>query len=399
MGNMKVLMVAPVKKNIHAQRPLDWLLDRGCQVSLLDSPNPFPGGRENFRYLPILRVPGREYYQKVVGQRLSKALSQFLLVQELRFYRRYCQPDITHIHWIDPERSFACLLAGLKPLVLTAWGSDINEHFRPGADPVLRRQVARVLAGADLTLVDTPDIAEKCSRLAGRQIPTRLLPLGIDTDLFQPLADDVARKWRRRLEVAEDAKIMLSMRALSPNYGHHLILEAFARALDRFNPGVFLVFKLYNRGIADRDSQVSEYEQRLKQRVAELNLEPRVRWLEKIEYERLPEHYALADVILNFPLQDAFPVTFLEAAACQRPVISGNLPAYAGSLAEKYFHLVEPENREALAEAMVQFVNGPPAPPPYLSEARQTVVREYEESLIVQRLMDIYEELISSHCS
>jgi len=382
-------MVAPAK-SIHAQRPLQWLLDQGCRVTLLDSLNPYPAGRKNFRFIPDLRIRGKRYHQKLLGQKLSHKLSQFLLAQELRWCRRFLKPDITHIHWADHERGYACWQAGLRPIILTVWGSDINKFMESEANPEHRLKVGELLAGVDLTLVDTPEMAEKCCGLAGRRIPMRLLPLGIDTDLFRPFPAEVSQEWRRRLTIPANAKVLLSIRAFGPNYGQDMILEAFARAFQHFKQDAILVFKLYNKPTPD---STSDFESAMRHRVQELGLGQAVRWLDEVEYAQIPELYAMADVIINYPLVDAFPVTFLEAAACERPVISVRLPAYAGTFAEQHFRMVEPENIESLAAAMVRLVNEPSERGSLLAAARRVITKEFSEALTVKRLLATYQEI------
>ena len=65
--------------------------------------------------------------------------------------------------------------------------------------------------------------------------------------------------------------------------------------------------------------------------------------MEEVPFAQLPEIYALADVIINYPSMDTLPVTFMEAAACERPVVTSRLPSYMGTFAERYFLMVEPE--------------------------------------------------------
>jgi glycosyltransferase involved in cell wall biosynthesis len=106
--------------------------------------------------------------------------------------------------------------------------------------------------------------------------------------------------------------------------------------------------------------------------------------------------YALADVVLNFPRMDGFPVTFLEAAACQRPVISGRLPAYAGSFAERLFHLVDGEDAVDLAAALTAVVNDPARAVAHVVEARRVVVEAYDEAGARRRLLDAYRRLLGA---
>jgi glycosyltransferase involved in cell wall biosynthesis len=131
---------------------------------------------------------------------------------------------------------------------------------------------------------------------------------------------------------------------------------------------------------------------------AELGVADAVRWLTEVPYEQLPEIYAGADVIVNFPHMDAFPVSFLEAAACMRPVVSCRLPSYRGTFAEHFFRMVEPDDVDGLARALTAEVNGEQKDRG-LSEARDIVTQRYSAQSARQQLVSLYEEAICHRAS
>ena len=78
----------------------------------------------------------------------------------------------------------------------------------------------------------------------------------------------------------------------------------------------------------------------------------------------------------------------------EAPAITAFLPTYRDTFVETACTLVEPANPAALAEAMVEVVNQPPAERAIrLAEARKIVEREYDDTVIKQRLWALYAEL------
>jgi glycosyltransferase involved in cell wall biosynthesis len=380
-------MLAP-GNSIHSRRSLSWLLERGCSVLFVDAQN--PEGKGDVRHAPYPHVPEQKIYN-LLGWKRSFRLKNWAVGMRLRRLCRRFRPDVVHVHWVD-HRAYQCLFAGLRPLVLSVWGSDVNHLFRPNADPRYRRCIGEALAGADRVLADTPEMEEKCSALAGRAVRVELLPYGIDTRRFAPRDPEAARAWRRKLDVPDGAKVLLSMRGFEARYGHHLILEAFHQALPRCQSQCALVFKKFNQGITPHNNAM--YEPQVRARIEELGLGRLVRWVDHLPYSLLPEMYAFADAIVNYPEMDAFPVTFLEAAASETPVISTGLPSYKGTFAERCFTLVEPGRIDQLADALAAFVNEPPGTrAAALAEARRTVECDFEEAVIADRLLDIYKAL------
>ena len=383
---MRVLMLAP-GNSIHSRRPLQWLLRAGCHVTFADVHDPALGDArpyEFFRFPPDCRFGRR------TEARLRKAAVRACAILRLWWAAFRARPQVTHVHWLD-YRAYYCALARLKPLVLTAWGSDINLLLVPGVDARVKKLVGRALAKADLVLVDSADMPGKCAQLAGREVPVELFPVGIDTRHFRPLGPEITREWKARLMIPEGAVVFVSLRAMAPLYGHHLILEAFAKASRRMHKPAVLVFKLYNQA---NYGDAAEYLTGLRNRAAELNVGDLVRWVDEVPHARLPEVYAVADAVINYPLMDGFPVTFIEAAACMCPVITVRLQAYSGTFAETFFRLVPPDDPRGLAEALIEFADRDPAAArSQLAPARATVEREYDESVIASRLLNRYAQL------
>jgi glycosyltransferase involved in cell wall biosynthesis len=387
---MTALMLAS-GQSIHSQRVLKWLLQANCGVVFCDGVNPLPAGAAGYRFIPYPRTPGERYFRRLLSNRLSNALVDRFVVEKLRRLWPTLKADLAHVHFVD-RRAHHCVLAGIRPLVLTVWGSDINRHFKVGADQEYRAVTGRALAAADLVITDTEELSEKCRVLAGREIATELLPLGIDTRAFGANYDEAAKELRKKLDVPEDGKILLSIRAFSVMYQHHVILEAFTRALPRLAGNAYLVFKIYNRGFY---AEADEYERRLRRRADELGITARVRWMEQVPHEELPVVYALSTAVISYPTMDGFPVTFMEAAASGRPVISVRLPAYAGTFAEKHFTMLEPGNNDDLTAAIVQVLNeAPSARADQISAERRAVEQDYDERVSAERLMEIYRRVI-----
>ena len=384
-------MVAPLDEN-HSFRPLNCLLKRGCAVVFMSYFNPFPEGQEGFKFIRFPKPRGGRVFPKLLGQKFGSRLFRLLewtTVLRLKVLYRRIRPAIVHVHWVD-EHAYYYMKAGLRPLVLTVWGSDINIHFLPDTDPIARHRVGEALACADLILIDSADMHKKCAKLAGHVVPTKLFTLGIDIAMFRPGYAQAALEWRSKLNIPAEATVLLSNRGWKPLYRHDCILEAFAQAMPRLNSKAILVFKILKKKGTDQDL----YEKEMRGQAEQLGVTRMVRWMAEVPMNLLPELYSFADVILNYPSMDAFPVTFLESAACECPVISCRLPAYVDTFADEYFHLVSPDNLSELSEAIVDFVNHKREPDrERLTELRRIMCRDYDEKKVSDRLIEIYSKL------
>lgn len=312
------------------------------------------------------------------GVRLADRVVQWRLA---RLWRRR-QPALCHVHWID-ERAWYCARAGLRPLVLTAYGSDLNWTRLPDHDPLLLRRKAEALASCDLLIADSEDIIALASELAGRPLTALLLPIGVDTKLFRAGYQAEADRWRTSLGIPPQATLILSPRLLRRHYRHEVVLRAFARDVARERIDAYLVFKKY---LAD-DAYVAE----LVAIAGECGVKDRIRVIEEVEYEQLPWLYAAADFTVNFPAMDAFPVTFLECAACELPVLSNLLPAYRSNGLDRFLTFTDGDGEAALGRAMVDMCRTPPRA--RAREARARVVEQFDESCFAAQLVAAYERL------
>ena len=386
---MKVLMAGPF--SVHTTRQVNWMLDRGQEVVLISDRDIHPQGRRNYRFIHQPVVRGARFCRKLLPKRFAEGLIEWLYIVQYRFWLAVVRPEVVHVNWVD-DIAFYLARAGAWPLVLTIWGSDVNRLFLPDFKLCQRRYTAGALAEAAIVIADARDMIEKCARLTGKPVRVEILALGIDTGLFRadfPGQAERVFSWRRSLEIPEGAKVVVSIRALDYKYGHDLILSAFARALPELGGNAVLLYRRYN------PDEAGECERQLRRQAERLGILDRVRWMESVRYEQLPEIYALADLVVNYPEIDAFPVSFIEAAACERPLVTSRLAAYEGTFAEEFFRFVPLDDVPALAKAIIEELGGAATvTPSRLREARRQVEAEFDQAVCAERLLALYREAV-----
>ncbi len=96
---------------------------------------------------------------------------------------------------------------------------------------------------------------------------------------------------------------------------------------------------------------------KLQQLCSELHLESAVRWLGDISRSTLAEEYNRADIFCLPSVQEGFGIVFLEAMAAGKPIVAARAAAVPEVVRQGI--LVEPENAEELAEAIVRLFHDP----------------------------------------
>lgn len=382
---MKVTMFAAPfgqggQMHIHCRRYIRLLQLAGCAITLVEhggfQSNPIPG-------VVQLKYPRR--MRRLDAPLIGAALS-FLHQQRLGPLLRRTQSDLCHVQWMD-ERVLDVSRAGARPLIATAWGSDLNVPAQsPPEDPV-RRRIGAALRELDLLIVDCDDIAVTANQLAGTKIPTAMLPIGIDTKLFRPELPEARRQWRERLQIEPDAIVFLSARQLGAIYRPGEIIAAFAALPAGARERSYLLMRTFGHSVGTSLPS-------LQRMTEQLGMATRVRWIDSMAYEQQPGLYVAADVTVNFPQMDAFPVTILESLACGVPVITNPLQAYQSNGVAPYLQFTREDSTPALTASMTSALADLETLQAQASQGRKHVVRNFDERVSAARLKEIYEELL-----
>jgi glycosyltransferase involved in cell wall biosynthesis len=305
---------------------------------------------------------------------------------QLRWLRLITRPDITHVQWID-DRAWLLAKIGISPLVLTAWGTDLNMTRDSNYDPVQLRRKAETISKAALLIADSQDMIDIAHNLANLSVPSILLPIGIDTKLFRPGLRADALNLRRKLNIPDAAKVVLSPRAFRQNYGHEVITKAFARAVSNSNIDAYLVFKAY-------DCWDRSYVNNITTIASACGIADRIRIIDEMAYDQLPIYYAMGDFAVNHPIMDAFPVTFLECLACELPVLTRHLPAYDSLGVSTYLRFTDAPTEESLVKGITAMFFSAQSCPQEMSRARAYVSLNFDESVVARSLALAYDRIL-----
>ena len=356
----------------HTRRWVSWFARRGHMVCLLaDVPlqEPWPEvlviDLSKIFYAPIIRFP-------------------FWSIWLRQFLHRW-QPHILHAHRVN-SAGWLAAASGFHPYVVTPWGSDV---FIQPQHSMLARMLARfTLSNADLITTNSQAISEQVIKLGARKDVLSMIQFGVELDVFNPTPSHNFEniELRKRLSLSENARLVLSARAIRPIYNIDSILQAIPLVHQRFPEAVF-VFTDYNTDPI--------YKKRLDVMSRELGLEATIRWFPptKSRYE-MAELYRMSELVVSVPISDGTPVSILEAMACGKPVICTDLPSLREFITSGENGWLVPVGQTApLAEAIMRLLDQPELSRDLGKKANQTVAEKanYEEEM--QRMESIYTRL------
>jgi glycosyltransferase involved in cell wall biosynthesis len=292
--------------SVHTQYWLEALSNRGHEVHLLLPP--YTASPEG--------VPANVKLHAFSWGRGLKGASLLMMAPELRSKLHKIAPDVFHVHSVFAVRdwrlfSLVAAMCTFHPLVLTAWGSDLLET--PKTSRAIKLIIQLALRCADIITGDSQSLLDAAQQLGASKEKLHEIQFGVDTKLFTTDVDTAAMRETLNLGAGP---IVYSPRAFMPIYNQLSIVDAIPAIL-RMYPDCHFIFKRRS------DYHSAKYEDQVRQRIKELNIENAVRIIPEIPYENLPVLYALSDVVVSVPDLDGTPRSVLEAMACGAyPVVS-----------------------------------------------------------------------------
>src|SRR5690349_24080559 len=244
------------------------------------------------------------------------------------------RPDVAHGHWL-PGFAFFAALAGARPLVAMAWGSDV---FRARRAQTLANRVT--LRRATLAMADSQALLDRLAELGAHR--SVLVNWGVDLDTFRPA--DAAERAALRTELGlGDGPVVLSPRSLMPVYNPRVIVDAWAQVAAERD---VLQLVLKHMGV-------------VREALGELPFPDRVHVVGHVDYERMAAYYRVADVCVSIASSDSAPRSVFEAMACGAPCVLSDLPWVHEQIGDGREALIVPIERAAVAGAIRRLLDDP----------------------------------------
>jgi D-inositol-3-phosphate glycosyltransferase len=182
------------------------------------------------------------------------------------------------------------------------------------SEPQLRVSTeAEVASGVDAVVVSTEEEKADLTRLYG--VPghkVRVIPAGVDLELFQPV--DKVRA-RQALGLTED-KVVLSVGRVEPLKGLDILVSAMAGLRDSTDARLVMV-----GGMLEQDGEIK----RLQSLARALRIADRVTFTGAVKQAELPRYLSAADVFVMPSYHESFGLAALEAMACGVPVVASRV--------------------------------------------------------------------------
>jgi len=148
-----------------------------------------------------------------------------------------------------------------------------------------------------------------------------ILPIGIDLSMFKPNNSQAIRHLKTELCGSAEKKMLLNVGATSVAKGGREIIEALPKIVKEYR-NFKMVFKVQpSWAISKPEAREIKCD---KKRVHKLGLDPYVTWLD-VRYPHMKDMvtlYQACDIYVAPSRQDGFGISFIQAQACGKPIIT-----------------------------------------------------------------------------
>ena len=319
------------------------------------------------------------WWQGNFGPSLSSGMIRYLYREGKRF-------DIIHI---NEARAFTTVVAALYaqavhiPYIIQAHGSFVfglrSHHLKRIYDKLIGQ---RIYSRASKVIALRPEEIAECESVGIPSHKITVIGNGINLADWQVRRED-GLCFRTRFGIPIDALLVLFLSRIDKKKGPDLMVEAL-RQLKA--PNVYCV-------LAGPDDGYQQYVQQL---AINYGLSDRVIFTGLLKDGEIQAAYAAADVFVLPSRFDTFPMAIVEALASGLPTIITETCQVAELLREKA-GLVTPADPTAIANALHRITSDPDLRSIYAKGARKLAEREFSVQKTVDRLEEIYRQIIEEH--
>jgi glycosyltransferase involved in cell wall biosynthesis len=299
------------------------------------------------------------------------------------------QPDMVHLHFPYPIGEVSQWLLRRGRATVLSYHSDIVRQA--GILRFYRPLLLRVLAAVDAILIGSPPMRGS-TYLADHQAKLHLIPYGIPLARFKtrPATDELARIKQCYLsqnmeQPVSTATAELPLLLFVGRLRYYKGLDYLIRALPEISARLAVV------GVGPMEAEWKA--------LAETSgVSDRIAWLGEAPDADLPTLYHLADlfVLPASHSSEAFGLVQVEAMAAGVPVVCTELGTGTSYVNQDGItgRVVLPRDPAALAAAISELLADPAKLAVMSAAARARVEAEFEQSVMVERVLATYQKLV-----
>jgi len=282
------------------------------------------------------------------------------------FYLLFRSYDLVHGHYGFHSTLFPAVIKR-KPLVVTFHGSDALKE--PLRHKVYRSLQKFIISRCDNIIAVSNEIKNVLTSNLGADInKISIISCGVDTSVFVPLEK---MDTRRKLGIAENAKVVLFAGSLNYSKGVDVIFECAQRM-----PDVLFIF--VGDGLLKTDIKNCKFPG-------------------TCPHEEMAKWMNSADIFVLPSRSEGTPVVILEALSCGIPVIASRIGGCPDVIKDgKTGYLVPVNDVDMMQRKVRDLLNDDVDRNLMGKRGRKDMIEKFDTKKIAERIRRVYKETISS---
>ncbi len=338
-------------------------------------------------------VPGQDVVQGIPvlyprmlslpGARLGRRNCEAMLAAVGRKIRRIHGRwpfDVIHAHMVVPDGWVAARLGERLgvPVVATAHRADVLDV--PARGDADARRVGEAVGMVDQLCAVSRVVADAAQALGTPRRPVRVVPNGADMDKCRPWPSE---QMREEFGLPLNERIVSYVGKLVPRKGVDILIEALGLLAQRPGGAPFLAA-----------AGAGEMRGALERRAQELGLADRVRFVGKVDHDRVGRWMAAGDVFVLPSHSEGLPTVVCEAMNCGVPVVATAVDGTPEIVRDGQTGLLVPAgDARALADALARVLDDPATARRMGEEALRIGRAEYTWAANAATMETIYTEV------
>lgn len=275
-------------------------------------------------------------------------------------------------------------------LIVIAHGREITRKFGKLESTRLSKTLDRATLVVAVSSYTKKAIQKRTNELSSGKIA--VIHNGINPQKIYPVNN--FRRLEQQLGIKKTDKVILTLARVVEIKGHDTVIHCLPMVLKR-HPNLRYIIA----GPWDED-----YYQKLKQLITNLNLDNTVVFSGPVSRDEVNELYSRCSIYVlmsrvietNGRLEEAFPITVLEASACGRPIIGSNTGGIPEAIEDgETGFLVPPEDVGMLEEKILFLLDNPNVADEMGRKGLKRIAEKFTWDTITKKIVENFEEHVS----
>lgn len=355
------------------------LQNRGHQVRVITKRNEL--NSRSFELLEDLQIyriydPSNIVFLKHTSYFLKLFLYTIFLKYKIEELNHISKIDVIHTHTLLD--TIGAILTNDIPVVQTEHTSNFLQAYE--RDSKIISLYKKGFKNVDFVIGPSNELVSKFRALGVPKEKTKFISNGVDENKFNTnISTD--NEIKNKYDI-HNSNIVLCPRRLDPKNGVDYLIKSIPYILKEND----VIFLLVGSG-----SQRNE----LEELVSKLNINEDVIFTGRIENSKMPEFYALSDIVVLPSLKEATSIAGLEAMASGKPVVGTNVGGIPQIVTNKKTGLiVPPKDSKSLSEAINYLIDHKEIREKLGGNARREVENKFTWNKIAEKVEDVYISVI-----